>query len=143
MSGKIQTGRVQLRVESALLRKIHGLLSKGNIRLFRNNIGSAFLGPHLWSDGCVVIKNPQRVTYGLCEGSSDLIGWRSRLITEDMVGKKFAQFVAIEVKSPTGKTNKTQEAFIKTVRESGGLAGIAKSEGDAVQILSDYESEQQ
>jgi hypothetical protein len=142
MSGKTQTGRVQLRTESKLLKKIQGLLSRGNIRLFRNNVGSAFLGSYVWDHGAVVIPSPQRVTYGLCEGSSDLIGWRSRLITEDMVGKKFAQFVAIEVKSPAGKVSKTQTAFIQTVRDAGGLSGVAKSESDAVQILSDYESEQ-
>jgi hypothetical protein len=137
MSGKTQTGRVQLRTEAKTLKKIQGTLSKGNIRLFRNNVGSAFLGPYVWSDGAVVIAKPQRVTYGLCEGSSDLIGWRSRTITPDMVGQKFAQFVAIEVKSAVGRATKTQVAFVDTVKKAGGLAGIAKTELDAVCILAD------
>jgi len=141
MTGKTQTGRVQLRTESKILKKIQGFLSKGNIRLFRNNVGSAFLGSYVWSDGAVVIPNPQRVTYGLCEGSSDLIGWRSRIVTEDMVGKRIAQFVAIEVKSAVGRPTKTQAAFIDTVRNAGGLAGIARNENEAVAILVGGESE--
>jgi hypothetical protein len=141
MTGKTQTGRVQLRVEAKLMREIQGVLSQGNIRLFRNNVGSAFLGAYVWDQGAVVIPNPQRVTYGLCEGSSDLIGWRSRTITEDMVGKKFAQFVAVEVKSPSGRLNKTQDAFIRKVREAGGIAGVARTLSEATQLLIDDSNE--
>jgi hypothetical protein len=35
--------------------------------------------------------------YGLCLGSSDLIGWTIREITPDMVEKKVAVFTAIQV----------------------------------------------
>jgi len=73
--------------------------------------------------------------FGLCEGSSDLIGWRSITITEDMVGQRIAQFVAIEVKNEAGKLRKTQAAFLNTVAEAGGRAGVARSVTDAVHIL--------
>jgi hypothetical protein len=48
-------------------------LSTGNVRLFRNNNGVAKM-----KDGSVV-------RYGLGNGTSDLIGWESVVITPDMV----------------------------------------------------------
>lgn len=75
------------------------------------------------------------MTYGLCEGSSDLIGWRTRIITAEDVGKPIAQFVAIEVKSKTGRATKDQNSFIYTVQKAGGIAGIARSVQDAATLL--------
>ena len=136
MAGKTQTGRVHLRRETNILKEIQGKLSAGFVRLFRNNVGSAFMGPFTYGrEGTVVITKPQRVVFGLCEGSSDLIGWRSITITEDMVGQRIAQFVAIEVKNEAGKLRKTQAAFLNTVAEAGGRAGVARSVTDAVHIL--------
>ncbi len=128
--------RKPYRSESRILREIHLTLSKGAARLFRNNVGSAWQGKFFYRpDESIQIVRPQRVTYGLCEGSSDLIGWRSRIITEEDVGKRFAQFVAIEVKSPTGSVSKTQRAFVDAVKNAGGIAGIARSVPDAAEIL--------
>ena len=136
MSGKTQTARRRLRVEAALLKKIQLNFGNGDTRLFRNNVGSAFLGPHFWTaDGGVLIQNPSRVTYGLCEGSSDLIGWRSRTITHTDVGKTIAQFVAIEVKSAAGKLSKTQEAFLRTATDAGAVAGMVKTVDEAKRLL--------
>jgi hypothetical protein len=136
MTGRTQTARNRLRVETQALRNIQGKISAGNVRLFRNNIGSAFLGAHYHAaNGSVVIKNPSRVVYGLCEGSSDLIGWKSRVIGPEDVGKTIAQFVAIEVKSAAGKLSKTQKIFIDKVNEVGGLAEMARSINEAAEIL--------
>ena len=41
-----------------------------------------------------------------------------------------AQFVAMEVKTPTGKLKPEQENFLKVVRESGGIAIVARSADD-------------
>lgn len=89
-------------------------------RLFKNNVGSA------------TIKNPEtgkeyRVNFGLCEGSSDLIGWTPVVITKEMVGRTFAVFTAIEVKKDvTKKYNKrrmeTQQKFIDIVNKNGGIS---------------------
>jgi hypothetical protein len=136
MAGKTQTGRKPLRLETNILKEIQSKLSAGYVRLFRNNVGAAWMGPFVRKgDGSVVLVKPQRVVFGLCEGSSDLIGWRSITITQDMVGQRFAQFVAVEVKNSTGKLSKVQGAFLLTVAEAGGRAGVARSVTDAVHIL--------
>lgn len=107
--------------ESAIQQAIR-LLSRGPIRLFRNNTGA------------LKDQGGRLVRYGLCTGSSDLIGWRTITITPDMVGTTVAQFVAIEVKD-RGKPTPEQEAFIATVQAAGGIAGIARSTDDARHIL--------
>ena len=40
--------------------------------------------------------------FGLCKGSSDLIGLRVLEITPKLVGQRLAQFVALEVKTAQG-----------------------------------------
>ena len=67
-------------------------------------------------------------------GTSDLIGWRSRVITPDMVGQTIAQFVAIEVKD-RGRATPEQLTWLDAVTRAGGLAGVARSPDDARTIL--------
>lgn len=98
-------------------------LSRGPVRLWRNNTGA------------LRDQRGQLVRYGLCEGSSDLIGYRTITVTPDMVGQKVAVFTAIEVKAPRGRTTPQQEAFLALVTEAGGLAGVARSTSDAVAIV--------
>lgn len=110
--------------ESNIVKRVMKEVSKRGARLFRNNIGQAF-----YPDGSVV-------RYGLCyPGGSDLIGWHPVVITPEMVGKKVAVFVAVEVKGPRGRLSPEQRNFIKAVAESGGIAGVARSEKDALDLL--------
>ncbi len=90
----------------------------------------------LWRNNCGALKdqNGRLVRYGLCPGSSDLIGMRSVTITSDMVGQTIAVFTAIEVKD-RGRPTPEQQAFIAMVQQAGGLAGIARSVDDAMAIL--------
>lgn len=91
-------------------------------KIFRNNTGS--------------LKQGNRtVHFGLCRGSSDLIGWTPVEITPDMVGQTVAVFTAVEVKTPKGRATKEQKNFIDRVLKDGGLAGIARSSDDAKQII--------
>lgn len=108
--------------EAKVQNAIRLTLGRGLVRLFRNNTGA--------------LKDQQGrlVTFGLCKGSSDLIGWRSVTVTPDMVGQKLAVFVAIEVKDK-GRPTQEQLAFVKTVRDAGGLAGIARGIPEAQAIL--------
>ena len=78
------------------------------------------------------------VTFGLCKGSSDLIGWTPVTITPDMVGKKIAVFTAVEVKlNKNGKYKATddQKRFISAVLNNGGFAGVADCKKDLEDII--------
>lgn len=110
--------------EATILRDVMRELGTGSVRLFRNNVGFA-IGDH-----------GQGIHYGLCVGSSDLIGWRTVEITPDMVGRRLAVFVAVEVKSPGGKLTMEQANFLNAVREAGGIGVEARSaEGAAKMVL--------
>lgn len=106
----------------------------------------------LWAQPSGVGKtnSGNTISFGLCNGSSDLIGIRN----------SDGKFVAIEVKTPLGLT-KTKEAYARALckRESGitltdeetraflqqqflrlinaknGLAGFATSKDDALRIV--------
>lgn len=51
-----------------------------------------------------------------------------------MVGRQLAVFAAVEVKAKTRPTEE-QRAFLDTVQQLGGLAGIARSVEDAAHIM--------
>ena len=116
--------------EAAIQAEIRKNLCRGNVRLFRNNVGAA-------KDA-----TGRLITYGLAKGSADLIGWVTREITTDDVGTKIAQFVSIEVKSPTGKPRPDQVHWAAVVEGAGGIAGIARSVEDAQKIISTTNNKQ-
>jgi hypothetical protein len=112
----------------------------GPVRLFRNNVGTGWAGAatrvtavnlsalaHSLRPGDVVVRNARPLHAGLCVGSSDLIGYRR-------VGD-LAQFVALEVKSATGRPTPQQTAFLNHITAAGGCAGIVRSVEDAREIL--------
>ena len=108
----------------------------GKATMFRNNVAVSWVGDVTeLKDGSVLIRNARRLHAGLCEGSSDLIGWRSLIITPEMVGERIAVFAALEVKSKTGRATAGQKNFCERVIEAGGLAGIVKSLDDAKKVL--------
>lgn len=111
-------------------------LSTGDVRVFRNSVGEAWQGP--WrrlADGSVLITRPVRVKYGLCVGSSDLIGWVRHTVTPQDVGSVFGLFTSLEIKSKDGRPTKEQTAFIDAVQGAGGVAGVARSVDEARAIL--------
>ena len=97
--------------------------SRYDCRIWRNNVGA-------FKD-----ERGRVVQFGLCPGSSDLIGYRSVEITPDMVGKRVAVFAAIEVKAPKGHATPAQLAFLDKVKADGAIAGIARSANDAVALI--------
>ena len=112
--------------------------------MFRNNVALAWVGQAqpikqrtsvLLHPGDTVIRHARPLHAGLCPGSADLIGWRTITITSEMVGQRVAVFCSIEVKAPKGRATKEQLAWDQTVRQAGGLSGIARSEEDARGIL--------
>jgi hypothetical protein len=98
------------------------LAANGPARLWRNNVGA------------LRDQRGQLVRYGLCPGSSDLIGYRTIVITPDMVGQRIALFAAVEVKDRAAPTDQ-QQAFLQLIEQAGGLAGVARSVPDALSIL--------
>lgn len=110
--------------------------SKTGATVFRNNQGQGVLGQVVKQEGTQFhIINGRRIQFGVCNpGGSDLIGWRTVTVTPDMVGKPVALFLALEVKTPTGKPTADQVNFIQAVRKAGGLAGIVRSADEAVGV---------
>ena len=123
--------------ETNRLRSIMLGLSTPGVRLFRQNVGTGWTGDITrLKDGSILIKNPRPLQAGLCKGSSDLIGWRSITVTQEMVGRKVALFLAVEVKGDRGRATPEQRNFIDRVRLDGGLAGVARTVEDALAITS-------
>jgi hypothetical protein len=105
--------------ETGVMRRILLALT-GTATLFRNNVGARKL-----DDGTFL-------RYGVGgKGGPDIIGLRSIVVGPQHVGRVMAVFVAIEVKTPEGRTTPEQDHFLKVVAEAGGLAGVARSEQDA------------
>ena len=100
--------------------------SQIGLTLFCNNVG-------MYKD-----QRGNVIRYGLCNGSSDLIGWTPVTVTPDMVGSKIAVFTAVEVKlNKNGKYKATddQKRFISAVLNNGGFAGVADCKKDLEDII--------
>jgi ribosomal protein L27 len=112
----------------------------GSVRLWRNNVGTGWAGQATKvtpgnrqaiaagiRPGDIIIRQGRPLHAGLCVGSSDLIGYRQ----VDGV----AQFVALEVKSATGRATKEQSQFLEHITAAGGCAGVVRSIEDADLVL--------
>ncbi len=98
--------------EMDILRLIMVTLSEAGCVVWRNNVG--------------VLKNAAGIPikFGLCVGSSDIIGVAP-----------CGRFLAVEVKTEKGRPTPDQIRFIEAVKRKGGIAGIARSPADAVALL--------
>jgi hypothetical protein len=101
--------------ETILMSKIRAVLCRRGspVRLWRNNVG-------VLPDG-----NGGRVAYGLGKGSSDLVGL--------IVGQ--GRFLGVEIKRPNQKPTAEQEAWLKTIRDFGGIAVVLRSVEEAEELL--------
>jgi len=100
-------------------------LSEAGCTVWRNETAGAYVGKVIHKAGSqVTLANAHMMTFGLCVGSSDIIG-----ITPE------GRFLAIEVKTKTGRASKEQVVFIEAIRKSGGIAGIARSPEEALEVL--------
>lgn len=121
--------------ETNIVRTIILAASRAGHRLFRQNVGQGWIGKSeratttrtvTLQPGDVVIRQARPLHAGLCVGSSDIIGWH-----------RDGRFVGIEAKTATGRASDEQMRFIDAVRRSGGVAGIATCEREALAILDD------
>jgi hypothetical protein len=108
--------------EQAVQNHIRLALGRGPVRLWRNNTGA------------LKDASGRLVRYGLCQGSSDLIGFTTVTITPEMVGQQVAIFTAIEVKD-RGRPTPEQLRFLEVVQAAGGRAGVARSVDQARAIV--------
>lgn len=102
-----------MKLEKDIMLEIQvGLAYQGH-RVFRNNVG------------LFVTNDGRRVKTGLCNGSSDLVGWTNK-----------GQFLAIEVKTERGRLSENQKSFLTAVAASGGVGFVAHSLAEALENLS-------
>ena len=109
--------------EHEIQQRIRLACGRGAVRLWRNNTGA------------LVDQQGRFVRFGLCKGSSDLIGLRSLEITTELVGLRLAQFVALEIKTAQGVLRPEQQAFLRLVQQLGGVAAVCRSMEEAEQLL--------
>ena len=112
--------------EAAALAEIRlALGTTPGLTLFRNNTG-------MLHD-----KHGRPVRFGLHPGSPDLVGWRTVIVTPDMVGQPIAIFAGVEVKAPGGRhpVTEDQQRFLEAIQRAGGLAGVARTPDDARRAL--------
>jgi hypothetical protein len=127
--------------ESVIMRQVMLALSSMGTTIFRQNVGQGVVGRIMWirkpqsilvNAGDAVVRGARVFHAGLCPGSSDLVGWRSVVVTEEMVGRRLAVFTAIETKDPRGRTSPEQQNFIDRLNMAGGIGGVAYSPEEAV-----------
>lgn len=112
--------------ETKIQRLIMLALSEAGHTVWRNETGQFWTGKPLHREATTVtLANARMIPCGLAVGSSDLIG----------IHKATGKFFAIEVKTAKGRPTKEQLQFIEHVNNTGGIAGIARSPKDALELL--------
>lgn len=110
--------------ESSILARVRLAAQHLGLILFRNQCGA-----YMTTEG-------RFVRFGVASpGGSDLIGWRKHTVRQQDVGRTVAIFTAIETKTAHGRPSAEQTVFLSQVANAGGIAGIARSESDAAQIV--------
>jgi len=100
-------------------------LSKAGCLLFRNESAGAWVGKVLHKDANqVTLTDARMIRFGLAVGSADIIGIAP-----------CGRFLAIEIKTSTGRPTKEQLRFIEAVNNAGGISGIARSVEDALKLI--------
>ena len=116
--------------------------SKVGARLFRNQVGAGWVCPPTRTKKYtkngkryVLLEDPRWLEYGFPVGSGDDQGFLPVVITQDMVGHKFARYVNAEAKTDKGRPGKGQAEWHEFVWSNGGLSGFYRSDADMLRIL--------
>jgi len=109
--------------EADLYARVKLEYEKRGVKLWRNNSGAVKIDNRFVRFG---LANESAALNDVFK-SSDLIGIRPLIITQEMVGKTVGQFVAREVKTENWKykntkREKAQKAFIDLINKLGGDA---------------------
>lgn len=110
-------------------------------RLFKNDNGKAWRGrctDERMIDGrrTVELFGAVLIKYGLCPGSSDLVGWEfAEYIDANHEPVTVPIFCAIEVKTDGyGRINTEQRNWLDTVARMGGRAYMARESGESYDL---------
>lgn len=113
--------------ETKLQRMIMVALSENGHTVFRNETGRFWTGQIIHKDGKqVTLTNAVMIPVGLAVGSCDIVG----------IQRDTGRFFGVEVKTKTGRISPEQKKFIEIVNQRGGIAGVARSVEDAIELLS-------
>lgn len=111
--------------EARIQREIMLALSQAGCIVWRQNTGQAWQGKQLHKSGDQITLGQCRpINFGLCKGSSDVLGIAPG-----------GAFLAVEVKTPKGRVTQEQENFIVAVNDAGGIGFVARSAVEALQKL--------
>lgn len=112
--------------ETKLMNLILIALSEAGCTVWRVETAGAWVGRQIHKDGnTVTLANARMIRAGLCTGGSDILG----------IAPNGGRFIAIEVKTKTGRVSPEQQTFINAVRAAGGIAGVARSVEDALELI--------
>jgi Holliday junction resolvase len=87
------------------------------------------------------VKSEQAIQKTITKAIEQRGGWCCKTITcnksgvPDILAVIDGKFIAVEVKTPKGKTSPIQEYQIKKIQESGGTAIVARSVEDFLKCL--------
>lgn len=104
-------------------------------RLFRINAGMAWAGEIVkHTGGLLVLRNP-RPFHGAPPGTPDVCGFKSIVITPEMIGKRIAVFVGVEVKAneknPDAKLRRAQKMAAKLLTRLGAIYRVVSDASEA------------
>ena len=103
--------------ETNIMNRIMLYMSKKGYLIWRNQVG------------LFKTMDGRTVNIGI-KGSSDLMAVKPTVITPEMVGQTLAVFVAVEVKTATGRQSEPQKKWQKAVEKLGVKYILARSEDD-------------
>lgn len=121
--------------ETDFMRQIMLLATQAGARVFRNNVGMAWMGKKSRRGNTVTVDQAVPVRFGLCVGSSDLIGWTPVTVTQEMVGQQIAVFTAIETKGHRTGVTPEQVNFLSQVANGGGIAVLSREAHATERVL--------
>jgi hypothetical protein len=115
------------RREADVMGEVRTMLSSmAGVVHWRNNVGS------------LQDARGRFISYGLCEGSADLIACVQTALTCPSCGvtlPPIGRFVGIEVKGPSTRTTEDQFAWARVVTSAHGVAGFAHADLDAKALV--------
>lgn len=94
-------------------------------------------GVKLYNNAVGTFPNPRGgyFRYGLGPGTGDKIGFKSVVITPDMVGLTVAIFCSVELKATDGILKEHQREHLEEVNAAGGIAFVARSVERIYEVL--------